>query len=308
MRTVALSLVVILAGFQPVDAKQIALSFDDAPRKDTALLSGKVRTDALVRSLRLAGVPRAVFFCTTRLAEGKEGISRLMAYADAGHLIANHTRTHPDLHKVTGEAFLTDMRQADQLLRTFRTFRPWFRYPYLHEGDSVDKREFVSSKVQKLGYANGYVTVDTYDWAIDAAVQEAEQKNIKMSWSRIRKTYVDLIMESVRFYDHLASTVLKKPVRHVLLLHENDLAAKFLPNLVAALRTSGWSIIDPELAYQDPIARIEPKTLELGQGRVAALARDRGYTGPIKSRAETEAYVNERLSAALLPNSGGHRN
>ena len=65
----------------------------------------------------------------------------------------------------------------------------------------------------------------------------------------------------------------------MLLLHENDLAALFIGDLVAALRAKGWEIVSADQAYQDPIAGEQPKTLLLGQGRVVALAVDRGYTG-----------------------------
>jgi hypothetical protein len=67
---------------------------------------------------------------------------------------------------------------------------------------------------------------------------------------------------------------------HVLLLHENDLAAMYLGDLVARLRKTGWEIVSPDVAFRDPIARVEPDTLVLGQGRVIALAAAKGYQGP----------------------------
>ena len=86
----------------------------------------------------------------------------------------------------------------------------------------------------------------------------------------------------------------------MLLLHENDLAALFIEDLVAALRRDGWRIIAADEAYEDDIAAESPDTMLLGQGRVAALAVDRGAPrmsvfGPYGEEAELDALFLERV-------------
>jgi hypothetical protein len=88
--------------------------------------------------------------------------------------------------------------------------------------------------------------------------------------------YVDVLIEAITFSDGIAVQYLGRSPKHVLLLHDNDLAAMFIGDLVSALQQRDWEIISPLEAYQDPIANQEPKTLFKGQGRVAALARDAG--------------------------------
>ena len=44
----------------------------------------------------------------------------------------------------------------------------------------------------------------------------------------------------------------------MLLLHETDLNALFIVDLVAGLRAAGWTIITMDEAYRDPIAQMEP--------------------------------------------------
>jgi hypothetical protein len=126
----------------------------------------------------------------------------------------------------------------------------------------------------------GYVTIDTYDWYMESLFQEALNTHKKVDFSKLRNTYVQVLTEAADFYDSIAQRVLKRSPRHVLLLHENDLAALYLDSLVKKLRLKGWKIISAESAYQDPIAREFPKTLFLGQGRIAALAKDAGDKGP----------------------------
>jgi len=106
-------------------------------------------------------------------------------------------------------------------------------------------------------------------------------------------------MSAVAFYDNVAIEALERSPAHMLLLHENDLAALFIGDLVAELRKQGWQIIHPDDVYTDPIAEIEPSTLITGQGRVAALAVDAG-TDP---RTLTHLSIEEdQIDQLLLDN------
>ncbi|HAR44096.1 MAG TPA: hypothetical protein DCS07_15930 [Bdellovibrionales bacterium] len=91
---------------------------------------------------------------------------------------------------------------------------------------------------------------------------------------------MDTLWDGIVFYDQIAQNNLHRDIRHVLLLHENDMAALFLGSLIDRIRERGWTIIDPVRAYEDPISKMVPKTLLLQQGHVMALAVDAGYAGP----------------------------
>ena len=86
----------------------------------------------------------------------------------------------------------------------------------------------------------------------------------------------------------------------MLLLHENDLAALFVGDLVAELRRRGFRIIPATTAFKDPIADLNPDTLFLGQGRIAALAHEGGMTpAELISPTEDEVYLRERFEAEV---------
>src|SRR5205085_12238467 len=77
-----------------------------------------------------------------------------------------------------------------------------------------------------------------------------------------------------------ARAVLGRQPVQIVLMHETDLEAMFLPDAVRALRARGWRIATMDQAYADPIARTEPETRFLGGGRVAALAAAAGRAPP----------------------------
>ena len=86
----------------------------------------------------------------------------------------------------------------------------------------------------------------------------------------------------------------------MLLLHETDLNALFVADMVAALRADGWAIVTIDEAYADPLAQIEPDTLYLGGGRVTALAAAVGHdpaslVHPRTDEAELKRLFEERV-------------
>ena len=132
--------------------------------------------------------------------------------------------------------------------------------------------------------------------------KEARDAGAAFEIERLRDLYVDVIAKSTEFYDALAQETLGRSPHHVLLLHENDLAALFVGDLVAELRHRGFRIVSATHAFTDPIAKREPDTLFLGQGRIAALARVAGWKpSDLVSPTEDEDYLRRRFEDEVLP-------
>jgi hypothetical protein len=145
-----------------------------------------------------------------------------------------------------------------------------------------------------MGYINGYVTVDNYDYYLEFLYQQALKENKKINYHLLQELYIEHLWESIQFYQKIALKTLGRSPKHVLLLHENDLAALFLDDLISFLRGEGWLIISPEEAYKDPIAQHIPKVLMNGQGRVAAIAKENGMAGKdLVQKSEDEQYLKD---------------
>lgn len=93
----------------------------------------------------------------------------------------------------------------------------------------------------------------------------------------MKQVYVESLWSSIKFYDNIAQQVLGRSPKHILLLHENDLAALFIADLAEFIKAKGGKIISPQEAYTDPIADMVPDVLFNNQGRIAAIARSKGY-------------------------------
>lgn len=284
--------------------RRIALTFDDAPRGDGPYFTGSERTQRLIDALAEAEVTGAMFFVSTGQIERQDqGVNRLKAYVAAGHHLANHSHSHDWLWQTDAAEYLADIDQASQVLQQYEGYRPFYRFPYLDEGRNTSKRDAVRNGLAELGLDHGYVTVDNYDWYMQALVKEAVAAGHPLDWGLLGQVYVELLIQSIDFYDEMAQEHLGHSVDHVLLLHENDLAALFVDDLVSALREQGWQIIPAVEAYQDEIAGTLPDTLFNGQGRVAALAHVQGSAPrELIHISEDEAWLRAEFQRrGLLP-------
>ena len=284
----------------PVVQKRIALSFDDGPRGDGPAFSGTERTQALIETLRVIQPVPAVFFVKTSNFKRASDTRRIAAYAAAGHLIANHTHSHQWLSDTDTEEYIADIDRAQELLQPFDNRRAWFRFPYLDEGRPRPKRDAVRRALAERQLINGYVTVDNYDWYIERKWQEAAAMGKQVDLAALQGVYVDMLIGAVEFYDDLAVRALGRSPVHMLLLHENDVAALFVDDLVRALRKRGWQIVSPDETYADPVASETPVTLNTRQGHVAALSIEAG----VDPRTLTHLAIEEAQIDALIAARG----
>ncbi len=276
-RRLALAVLLVLATAPAAaqDQKRIALSFDDVPRFQGSFMTPDERTIALIAALKAAGVTQAAFFVTSGNLEqdyGKNGEARIRAYVDAGHVIANHSFSHTHLSDSTIADYIADLDKTETWLAGRAGRRPWYRFPYLDEGHDIERRDAVRAALKERGLANGYVTADFYDWAIDDLARKAIADKREIDLRKLGDFYAETAVQAADFYDRIARATLGRSPVHVMLMHETDLNALFLEDMVAALRADGWQIVPIDEAYRDPIAQSEPDTLVLGGGRVSALA------------------------------------
>jgi len=281
-----------VCSFIELHAKEISLSFDDAPRDGSQYFSGIQRTKALIKSLNEAKVKRVAFYLNPVRMNNPERVDRVKSYALAGHVLGNHSYDHPNLKDVGVEAFVQNILKAHSAIKDLDGFKPWFRFPFLSKGKTSEEYSKVSKALEEVNYMDACITIDNFDWYMDSLFQNALKDKKKVNFEKLKAAYVEVLLDSINFYDSLAIKVIGRSPKHVLLLHENDLNALFLPNLVQALKEQGWKIITPEEAYSDPIWAKTPKTLHHGDGRIASLAEEAQSFNPIRDKFQNAEVID----------------
>ena len=274
-------------------AGQIAFTFDDAPMGDSAVMSGQQRTDRLIKAIKSAAIPDALFFVKADAIDAS-GDKRLKQYIQAGFHLANHSYAHQSANKIPVNAFLIDAYTAHLKLKNYSNVLPYFRFPYLHYGQDAAAIDALQAGLLELGYQNGYVTIDNFDWYMNALLNNAKKDGKAIDYEKFGALYVEVIWQAIVFYDELAVKTLGRSPKHVLLLHENDTAALFLAKLARHIRQQGWEIITPQQAYSDPIAAELPVTHFHKQGRIAAMANAKGTSESLlRHPAENQQYLDK---------------
>lgn len=265
-------------------AKRIALTFDDVPRHRGAFFTPDERTSRLIAALKRANVRQAAFFVTPGnlgKPDGAGGEQRIAAYVRAGHVIANHSFSHRHLTAVTAPEYLADIDRAEAWLKGRTGRRPWFRFPFLNEGRTDKaKRDAVRAGLKARRLRNGYGTVDGWDWNLEGLTTRARAAGRNIDMAALRDLYVELHVEAAEFNDQLARNTIGRSPAHVVVLHETDLAALFIADLVAGLRRAGWTVVTADQAYADPLGTAVPDVPSAQGTLTEALAWEKGLPAP----------------------------
>ncbi len=281
-------------------AKEIAITFDDAPRFAKGYFDGPTRAQKLIENLQKAKVPNTVFFSVpSNLNE--EGKNRILFYTSAGYNIANHTDTHPNYNQISAKDYINDFKTADKALSKFPNFVKWFRFPYLREGNNISKRDLMRNTLSKMKYFNAYITINNYDWYMEEQFQSEIAKKTNLDFEKLKKYYVSLLINAVEYYDKMAITHLGRSPKHVILLHETDLNALFIGDLISELRNKGWDIITPHEAYKDQIAEyVTPAVFNFNPGRIGEIAKDKGQTAGLWHESCDEVFLDNEFKKTVL--------
>jgi peptidoglycan-N-acetylglucosamine deacetylase len=259
-------------------AAQIAITFDDFLYGNSNLFTAEQASKKILATLQKNKIKSAVFVIGKTIDDDKSALKVLSAWDKEGHIIANHSYSHDDYNEkeATFETYSADILKAHELLKSFKNFHKLFRFPFLHEGNTKDKRDKILSFLKDQGYKNAYVTIDTGDWDISDRLDKELSINPKIDLQKYKKIYLNHIWKRAQFYNLLSEKVLGREVKHTLLLHNNLINALFLDDLIQLFRQNGWKVINAEEAFQDPVFNMQHKTITSNNGLLWALAIDAG--------------------------------
>src|SRR5688572_13012459 len=205
---------------------RISFTFDDGQINDIGPYKLEKWNQMLLDNLEKHNL-RTILFSSGRNKSSEKGRYILSSWNDAGHLIANHTFSHPNFNseKVTLENFKSELIRNDGIINKYSNYLPYFRFPYLKEGNSKEKVKGFRQFLKEKGYKNGYVTVDGSDWYIDSRLVQRIKQNPDADISGFGSYYKMHLLERALFYDSLAYELTHRRINHVLLLHHNMAAA-----------------------------------------------------------------------------------
>ena len=279
---------------------KISLSFDDGSTLDRPGYELKTWNELLLRKLEQYDI-QSILFVVGKDKRDEKGRYVLKSWNDNGHLIANHTTSHPNYNNKnsTFERFKGELLSNDSLIKGYSNYAKFFRFPYLKEGDTPEKVKAFRDFMKAEGYSNGHVTIDASDWYIDSRLVARLKENPKADLTAFRSFYLEHLWERAQFYEKLSYELNHRHIAHTLLLHHNLAAALFIDDLIQMFKDKGWVLISTKEAYNDPIYGTTPNFA--GESLIYALAKDSGkYEAVLRYPAEDSRYEIKRMDALGL--------
>jgi peptidoglycan/xylan/chitin deacetylase (PgdA/CDA1 family) len=285
-----------------LDSPMVSFTFDDGSTWDAPGYSAVKWNQMILHHLRKHNL-KAVFFVAGSGMKHKAGLEVLNQWNNEGHWIANHTFTHPNFEnpKISPQDYEKEILKNDSMLRSFRNFHKLFRFPYLKEGNTSEKRNYIRKVLADHHYRNGHVTIDGADSYIHHRMRQRLASQPNASLDDFRKFYLDHILDRSKYYDSMALAMTGRRIPHTLLLHHTLSSGLFLGELINAYKKRGWKLIDAPKAYQDPIFKIEPDIVPAGQSLIWAMAKATGkFDSLLRSPAESRDYEKDKMDALGL--------
>lgn len=282
------------------EPSQIAITLDDFVLFDVPAMSAAERNRRILDALRRERL-QAAMFVAGRNVNTDEKQNLLRAWNDAGHVIANHSFSHHHYPSVSFAEFSADMLRGEAVIRDFPQFRKMFRFPFLKEGDTVEKRDGMRAFLREHEYRNGHVTIDASDWYVDQRLRRRLDQNPRAPLAPYRRFYLAHLWERAQFYDGLAQQVLGRKIKHTLLLHHNVINGLFLGDVMRMFKTRGWRLVDADVAFADAVFASQPNTLPAGESLVWALAKETGrFERTLRYPGEDSVYERVRMDRLNL--------
>lgn len=259
----------LAAGFSA--AQKVAVTFDDLPLNGElppGVTYADIARDTLA-VLQKQHLPPTYGFVNAKRLEGNPAAADGLKLWAASEPIGNHTYSHMDLNANPLEAFEREMAENEPVLELLApkdaNWR-WLRYPYLHEGDTVEKRHDLRSYLDAHGYRVAEVTLEWGDYFWNSAYARCAAKNDTQSIAWLRKSYLQNAAESIELSRELSQLVFGRQINHVLLLHLGSFSSTILPDAFDLLQKQGFQFVTLEEAENDPAYAGDPAEGSLNGG------------------------------------------
>ena len=267
---------------------QVSITMDDFSLGDDEQIAER-RNRAILSAFRSHSIKAAIFVAGGNL-ESPFSRRLLEQWDDDGHIIANHTYSHRFYPGSDLAEYSADILRCHALIKDFENFRPLFRFPYLKEGKTAEQRDQMRRVLAQHGYKNGAVTIDASDWYIDDRLRKRLAADAKADASGFRKYYLQHILDRSRYYDGVSRAAFGRSIKHTLLMHHNEINARYLGDVLDQYKRHGWKLVDAAEAFADPVFDEQPDVLPAGDSLVLALAVQKGKAKRLRSPAEDGEY------------------
>lgn len=294
MRNILAGAALLLGCALPVQAQEIAFTFDDLPAH-SILPPGESRLDvanSLIGTWRAEKMPPVYGFVNgIRIEQEPQSAAVLPAWRAAGFPLGNHTWSHMNLNQNSAADFDADVARNEDLLKSQMQGADWrwLRFPYLAEGDTPEKTQAVRAFLGARGYKIAGVTMSFGDYLWNEPYARCSARSNTTAIAGMEKSYLQAAAEAIPYYRGMSRALYKRDIPYVLLMHIGAFDARMLPRLLALYRSQGFTFVTLPEAEKDVFYRNDLNlALSTAPDTLEAAMMQRHLPLPVRRSYETE--------------------
>lgn len=256
-----LLIIVFMTGAQ-AQTKEIAFTIDDLPLNGPPIGVERLRkmTAKLLAVVEKNRIPMVGFVNEGLLYAPNETDARiavLKMWTDAGLELGNHTFSHLGFQNASLADFEDDFIRGESVTKML--MKPnkirYFRHPFLQMGATRELEDAFRKFIGERGYTAVPVTMDTLDWMFLASYAKALNENDRDFKEKVTAEYLKFVGLKIDSSEKIAGELFGRSVKHILLLHVNELNADNFEALVEIFKRKGYRFVSVEEALRDEIYR-----------------------------------------------------
>jgi peptidoglycan/xylan/chitin deacetylase (PgdA/CDA1 family) len=220
-------------------APQLAITFDDLPAH-SLLPPGETRMEVaskILGALHDAHLPPTYGFVNGVRIEEQPAAAVLDAWRASGDPLGNHGWSHMNLNQHALDQFEADVNRNEPLLgpRMRDQDWHWFRFPFLAEGDTPEKRAGIRGFLLEQGYRTAGVTMSFGDYQWNEPYARCRAKGDNQAIASLESSYLAAADESISYSRGLSQTLYGRDIAYVLLMHIGAFDAECCPSCSACI-------------------------------------------------------------------------
>lgn len=280
--------------------KEIAVTMDDLPLNGPRIELARLRamTGKLLSGFKRYQMPVVGFVNESLLyvpGETDARIALLKEWSDGGVELGNHTFSHLGFKTASLASYEDDFVRGgtitEMLLKAKGERARYFRHPFLQMGATPELEKSFEDFIAARGYRIAPVTVDTMDWMFLAAYERARAQENAGELKRVSEEYLKFAALKFDHCEKVSAELFGRQIRHILLLHANELNADNFDALVQVLRDRGYRFITLEQALKDPVYQSPDKYIDTSDWLSAwSISKGRRFNPPMPPEFIQKAY------------------
>ena len=252
----------LLLQSQADSGRQMCITIDDLPvvSRDTTLHNHQEITSKIIEALvsrqawGIGFVNESKLYRKGTLLESRKALLR--QWLDAGLLLGNHTYAHKDYHQVSFEVFSKDILEGEPHTRSLLEAKGlpllYFRHPFLHTGNSPEKKQQLSDFLKSRQYIEAPVTIDNAEYIFARAYDDACIARDSSLMKRLGTDYLEYMLAKIAFFEQQTQQLFEREIPHILLIHANHLNADYLGLLMDRLALRSYRFVSLQETLADP--------------------------------------------------------